>query len=148
ISESGHRISVDVPGSNMTQAWDMNNAGDVVGVWGKPEDGHGSIVIDGVPFHGFLRDRHGNFIKIDYPGSFDTHLFGINDWGDMVGSYVDQEGKIHGLIARPGDQQAEMMRSVRPTIVNASFGGAQPAKRRAPGVRVALMPVIPEDRSL
>jgi hypothetical protein len=124
----------------------MNVQGDVVGVWGKNKD---PIVIDGVPFHGFLRDRGGNFIAIDYPGSIDTHVFGINSWGDIVGSYVDQKNNVHGFMARPGDQIADMMGSAaRPAIANGSFGGACIAKNAATNARVAMMPVIPKDTPL
>jgi hypothetical protein len=140
-------VNFDMPGSNMTNAWDMNNAGDVVGVWGKPGD-HNPIVIDGIPFHGFLRDRQGNFISIDYPGSIDTHAFGINERGDIVGSYVDASFNVHGFIARPGNHQAEMIRSARPAFVNASLGGAHTARNAAANVRVAMMPVVPKDTPL
>jgi hypothetical protein len=132
-------VDFDMPGSNMTQAWDMNVQGDVVGVWGNNAN---PIAIDGIPFHGFLRDRGGNFIAIDYPGSIDTHVFGINSWGEIVGSYVDKSNNIHGFLARPGDQQADMIRSARPAIVNGSF------VRAITNVHVAMMPVIPKDKPL
>ena len=125
IFTGGERVDFDMPGSNMTQAWDMNLAGDVVGVWGDDPD---PVVIDGIPFHGFLRDRSGNFIAIDYPGSIDTHVFGINELGDIVGAYVDSSYNMHGFIARPGDEQT------------ASVYGARFANTKA---RVAMMPVIP-----
>ena len=145
IIQHGQRVNFDMPGSNMTYAWDMNNQGDVVGVWGNNPN---PILIDGIPFHGFLRDRQGNFMSIDYPGSIDTHVFGINERGDMVGSYVDQSFNVHGFIARPGDHKAEMIRAARPAIVNASFAGAKGAVDAAPNVRVAMMPVIPKDTPL
>jgi hypothetical protein len=145
IIERGQRVNFDMPGSNMTLPWDMNSQGDVVGVWGNNPN---PILIDGIPFHGFLRDRQGNFVSVDYPGSIDTHVFGINERGDMVGSYVDQSYNVHGFIARPGDHRAEMIRSARPGIVNASFGGAHGAVNPAPKVRVAMMPIIPRDKPL
>jgi hypothetical protein len=123
IFRGGNRLDFDMPGSNVTQAWDMNAQGDVVGVWGNNPD---PVVIDGIPFHGFLRDRQGNFIAIDYPDSIDTHVLGINQLGDMVGSYVDKSFNVHGFVARPGDQQAQMMS----------------------GARVAMMPVVPKDKPL
>ncbi|MEO7653777.1 MAG: hypothetical protein ABIZ80_25245, partial [Bryobacteraceae bacterium] len=70
IFELGRRTNFDVPGSNNTTPWDMNVQGDVVGVWGNNPN---PMIIDGIPFHGFLRDRRGNFIHLDYPGSIDTH---------------------------------------------------------------------------
>jgi hypothetical protein len=141
IFTGGERVDFDMPGSNLTQAWDMNVQGDVVGVWGNNTD---PIAIDGIPFHGYLRDRSGNFIAIDYPGSIDTHVFGINSWGDIVGSYVDKSNNIHGFLARPGDQLADVIRSARPAIVNGSSVGA----RATTDVHVAMMPVIPKDKPL
>jgi hypothetical protein len=145
VITGGHRVDFDVPGSNLTQAWDMNVEGDVVGVWGNNAD---PIVIDGIPFHGYIRDRHGNFIGIDYPGSIDTHVFGINDWGALVGSYVDKDYNIHGFIARPGDRREDMQRSEHPANVNVSFGFTRTAMSRTPTARVALMPLIPKDTPL
>jgi len=145
IFKGDNRLNFDMPGSNMTQAWDMNADGDVVGVWGNNPD---PVVIDGIPFHGYLRERSGNFIAIDYPGSIDTHVFGINASGDIVGSYVDHSFNIHGFVARPGDRRAEMIRSARPAIVNASFGGSRAGNDAAASVLVAMMPIIPKDKPL
>jgi hypothetical protein len=137
---AGHRTNFDVPGSNLTQAWDMNVQGDVVGVWGNNPD---PIVIDGYPFHGFLRDRTGRFIDIEYPGSIDTHVFGINDLGVIVGSWVDKNNNLHGFIGYPGNNN-QAIRSTRPAIINASFETtASPDK-----VQVAMMRVIPNDKPL
>jgi len=48
--------------------------------------------------HGYLREADGTLtFPIDYPGAVDTHLFGINDKGWMVGDFVDTEGVTHGL---------------------------------------------------
>jgi hypothetical protein len=145
IFKGDTRLNFDMPGSNMTQAWDMNAAGDVVGVWGNNPD---PVVIDGIPFHGYVRERGGNFIAIDYPGSIDTHVFGINASGDIVGSYVDHSYNIHGFVAQPGDKRAEMERSTRPALVNASFGGLRAGKGAAANVLVAMMPIIPKDKPL
>jgi hypothetical protein len=123
IFRGANRVDFDMPGSNMSQAWDMNAQGDVVGIWGNNPD---PVLVDGIPFHGFLRDRQGNFIAIDYPDSIDTHAFGINQLGDIVGSYVDKSFNVHGFVAHPGDQPAQKM------------GAA----------RVAMMPVVPKDKPL
>jgi len=145
IFRGGKRVNFDMPGSNMWQAWDMNAAGDVVGVWGDNPD---PVLIDGVPLHGYFRERGGNFIAIDYPGSIDTHVFGINASGDIVGSYVDRSYNIHGFVARPGDMRTEMGRGARPAIVNASFSGLRAGKDAAANVLVAMMRIIPKDKPL
>jgi len=73
----------DIPA---TAAWDMNPAGEIVGVFIKA----------GV--HGFvLRDQ--DYVQIDFPGATATRVFGINPRGDLVGTYVSADGKSHGFLA-------------------------------------------------
>jgi hypothetical protein len=39
---------------------------------------------------------------IDYPGNLDsTRLWGINDCGQIVGSFLDATGMGHGFLATP-----------------------------------------------
>ncbi|MEQ1949350.1 MAG: hypothetical protein ABL995_19310 [Bryobacteraceae bacterium] len=141
IMDHGKRTNFDMPGSNMTNAWDMNSSGDVVGVWGNNPD---PVVIDGIPFHGFVRDRKGNYVSIDVPNSIDTHVFGINDKGVLVGSYVDQNYNVHGFLAYPGNHERDA--ALRPTIVNAAFDPSQ--LKTAAKVVVGMMPVVPNDKPL
>jgi hypothetical protein len=69
-----------------TAAWDVNPAGEIVGVFIKA----------GV--HGFvLRDQ--DYVQIDFPGATATRVFGINPRGDLVGTYVTSDGKNHGFLA-------------------------------------------------
>jgi uncharacterized membrane protein len=42
------------------------------------------------------------FCSIDYPSGFGTRLKGINDNGQMIGSYVDQYGNEHALLVQNG----------------------------------------------
>jgi len=144
VMTAGHRVDFDVPGSNVTQAWDMNAQGDVVGIWGNNTD---PIVIDGYPFHGFLRDRTGKFIDIEYPGSSDTHVFGINDLGVIVGSYVDAQQNVHGFIATPGDHHGDAFDDGRGPrrhdVMNAAFKTSSSSN-----VRVAMMKIIPNNTPL
>src|SRR5450759_3184543 len=68
-------------------AWDMNPAGEIVGVYR----------LVGV-FHGFvLRDE--GYVSIDVPGATATRAFGINARGDVVGTYVTTDKKTHGFLA-------------------------------------------------
>ena len=42
--------------------------------------------------HGFVRDRHGTFTKIDVPGASSTAAGSINEEGAIAGSYSDALG--------------------------------------------------------
>jgi hypothetical protein len=54
IVENGQRLDFDVPGSNLTIAWDMNASGDVVGVWGNQEGHPDPEATSAGNYHGFL----------------------------------------------------------------------------------------------
>lgn len=77
-----------VPGSDLTQAWDINPAGEeIIGFYRTA----------GV-FHGFvLRDEQ--YITLDVPGATATRPRGINSRGDIVGTYIATDGKTHGFLA-------------------------------------------------
>ncbi len=68
----------DYPGAALTQAWDVNAQGDVVGVH---RDNAGKV-------HGFVRSAQGEFTSIDFPGATLIRAFGINTNGDIVGTYI------------------------------------------------------------
>jgi hypothetical protein len=65
-----------VPASNLTAAWDVNPAGEVVGVY---RDAGG--------FHGFALIA-GGYVPIDVPGATATRAFGTNSAGVVVGSFA------------------------------------------------------------
>jgi uncharacterized membrane protein len=79
--ENGVFTSFMVPGSNATQAWDVNPDGAIVGVYS-----FGSAV------RGFLRiegdAEEATYTTIHDPGSTATRAFGINARGDIVGNYA------------------------------------------------------------
>lgn len=79
--ENGVFTSFMVPGSNLTNAWDVNPDGAIVGVYRV-----------GTTVRGFLRTQDDlgalNYTTIHYPGSTATRAFGINAGSDIVGSYV------------------------------------------------------------
>jgi hypothetical protein len=52
-------------------------------------------------YHGFLRDKKGNFTQIDVPGAASTSVYGLNDGGDIVGGYSDGT-TTHGFLLRKG----------------------------------------------
>lgn len=91
LLDHGRFIPFDMPDSTLTEAWDINPQGDIVG---HSRDRSGR-------FHGFLRDEDGEFTSLDFPGSNNTGARGINARGEIVGWYVDSVGTRHGFIARP-----------------------------------------------
>ena len=44
---------------------------------------------------------NGTFTTINVPGSTETSVDGINDAGQIVGNYVDNEDHLHGFVATP-----------------------------------------------
>jgi uncharacterized membrane protein len=67
--------SIDVPGAGFVGAEGINTAGDIVGYYGKTNNG---------PFRSFLLSG-GNFTFFNYPGGKSTVATGINDSGLIVG---------------------------------------------------------------
>ena len=78
IVHRGVATPFDYPDAALTQAWDVNALGDVVGVY---RDMGGRI-------HGYLRSVDGQFTSIDFPGATLTRAFGINSDDDIVGTYI------------------------------------------------------------
>ena len=81
--------TIDAPGAGIdtviggapggTYPTAINNAGQIVGYYVDSNNG----------LHGFLYSG-GTFTTIDYPGSGDTNLWGINNYGDIVGDRNNQ----------------------------------------------------------
>jgi uncharacterized membrane protein len=96
LLEDGEIISIDVPGSILTEAYDINPAGETIGTYTTADK----------KMHGFLVETRGlavkdwKFTTIDFPGTTVTmtHLRGINAGGDIVGDYVSG-GQLHGFLA-------------------------------------------------
>lgn len=87
ILREGVAIPFDYPGATLTQAWDVNARGDVVGVYRDPA---GRI-------RGYLRPARGEFTSIDFPEATLTRAFGINTNGTIVGTYV-ADGVQHAFV--------------------------------------------------
>jgi probable HAF family extracellular repeat protein len=87
LIDNGSFMPFDVPGSILTEAWDINPKGLVVGGF---RDTSGKT-------HGFLRTNN-EYATIDFPGASVTAARGINRDGDIVGFYVDTSGKTHGFL--------------------------------------------------
>jgi len=81
-----------------TFGYKINYRGDLVGYW--------ETELFGVT-HGFLleKEKH-RYLSFDYPDSSSTVAYGINDVGQVTGSYLDANG-VHGFIATPERRERE-----------------------------------------
>ncbi len=80
--------SFDAENSLSTIIYDVNDVGDMVGVYKRAGDtfdctGRGPACGD----HGWLKRGNGEFTPIDVPGADVTRALGINSHGDIVGPY-------------------------------------------------------------
>jgi|GEM_PF-1038915 len=85
--------NIDFPGVASTQASNINNQGQIVGV---VQDASGVS-------HGFITDGKGGFTTLDFPGATATFAQGLNDRGDVVGAYADDVGTIHAFLLEDGN---------------------------------------------
>ena len=77
--------------SEGTEAFGINNAGDVVGSFVSPAASTFSFLF-----------THNKFQDISVPGGFEPFAEGINDAHAIVGEYEDVEGFSHGFISQGG----------------------------------------------
>ncbi len=93
--------SIEFPGSTFTQAFGLNNEGQVVGTY---------IDAAGV-MHGFVYDAStGTFQTVDDPlGIGTTTINGINDKGQIVGFYVDGADNTIGLVGTPTPEPSSLL---------------------------------------
>ena len=94
-SPTGVFTTIDDPSANpgTTSVNGINNLGVIVGTF-----------TDSSGFHSFIRSADGSmYTTIDYPTGFVTNARGINDNGDIVGSYETSltAGQMRGFIATP-----------------------------------------------
>jgi hypothetical protein len=104
----GELILIDAPGSARTIAFFINAQGQVVGRYNELLVGN----LVGKKNHGFIW-RNGAFttLNINFPGDADADIgpdgkprgngtvaLGINDIGEVVGTYVDKDGNRHGFL--------------------------------------------------
>lgn len=90
---SGRFIAIAFPGAAMTQAFGVNDAGQVVGAYTV---GTGNAAVT----HGFTW-LAGKFASVDIGGASATTINGVNDEGDLVGFYTDAKGNTDGFFALP-----------------------------------------------
>ncbi len=90
---SGRFITLAFPGAAMTQAFGVNDSGEVVGTY---TTGSGNSAVT----HGFTWLR-GQFASVNIGGASSTTINGVNDEGDLVGFYTDAKGNTDGFFALP-----------------------------------------------
>jgi probable HAF family extracellular repeat protein len=83
--------TIDAPGATRTDAYGINDGGQIVGIFG-----------DGMSSHSFLTSDGTTFTTIDAPGAVATDAHGINNRGQIVGVFLDATGN-HGFLATPDD---------------------------------------------
>jgi hypothetical protein len=88
----GTLTTLNFPGASSTQALGLNDQGQVVGVYTV-----------GAAMHGFVyNSKHGHFYSVDDPnGVGTTTINGINNFGQIVGFYVDSMKNTDGFIGTP-----------------------------------------------
>jgi hypothetical protein len=83
------------PGSLVTYALGLNDAGNVVGIYLDSQQKE----------HGFLLQGT-TYTSIDFPGAVATEALGTNNHGDIVGDYTDTAGTVHGFVLMNGGFRA------------------------------------------
>jgi probable HAF family extracellular repeat protein len=97
VLQNGQLSSFDVPGAAHSQGLGINNQGDIVGAF-DTGDINTSI--------GFVWKK-GSFTTFEVPGSAPgtTGAFGINDAGQVAGTYSDTQGNSYGFLRTGGTYQ-------------------------------------------
>lgn len=81
-----------IPGDWHTLPDDINNLGQIVG--------H-AAPLDFSTTHGFFRDTDGTVTLIAPPRALEAEALGINDFGQIVGAFEDENEELHGFMATP-----------------------------------------------
>src|SRR5262249_4245487 len=104
---AGSFTTIDVPGASFTQAYGINDAGQIVGVFSSATGGGGFL------------DTAGSFTTINVPGAGGgTSANGINNLGQIVGSFVAPDGTTHGFLYSDGSFTTIDVPGGRSTEVN------------------------------
>src|SRR5215472_3716966 len=84
-------LTFENPGASVTLVFGLNDHGDLVGA---------DNTIAGR--HAFLVNKH-EYVSLDGSGILETHTSfarGVNDFGDVVGAYLDDDGNEHGFLLK------------------------------------------------
>jgi hypothetical protein len=98
LTRGGQFITLSAPGASSTMALGVNNYDEVVGVYVPSSDSNALEGFTWTPQHGFttVNDPHGL-----NDGNLTTTINGVNDFGQVVGFYVDANGNTDGFVATP-----------------------------------------------
>jgi hypothetical protein len=91
---------IDPPDSVFTEAIGINDRGEIADTFNI-----GSLTESFVLSH-----RHYKTIAVDFPGAYNTNVFGINNQGRIVGEYIlppPPQFFPHGFIGTPTDDERE-----------------------------------------
>lgn len=90
IYEKGNFSNLQYPGSRDTTPFGINSKGDIVGNWDSDQSSTG---------HGFVFSS-GHITSFDVPNAIPngTAANGLNDSGQIVGTYVGRDGNFHGFV--------------------------------------------------
>jgi hypothetical protein len=97
----GYSLSTLDDASDLTfnQLLGINNRGHIAGYFGSGTAGQPRYRARS---HGFTWTQRHGFTTVDGPaGAVDTTINGVNNAGELVGSYVTRGGTTDGLLARP-----------------------------------------------
>lgn len=93
LYQHGKYRTVNVPNSNnYTESWGINDSGVIVGWY--------LGCAPSCTEHGFVLMK-GNYFSFDYPGAMGTYASGINNSGQIVGSYTFDQQTFHGFVTSP-----------------------------------------------
>jgi uncharacterized membrane protein len=109
VKGPGGRVTrLTFPGATMTQAFGINDLGEVVGTY---TTGSGKSAMS----FGFTWTARAGFRSVSDPlGKGTTTINGVNDKGDLVGFYADAAGNTHGLLLAQGHFMAPPAPPVAP----------------------------------
>jgi probable HAF family extracellular repeat protein len=100
----GTFTTIDFPGAVNTAASAINDTGIIVGNYAACKTGTSSVLhapCSELQLHGYQLIG-GTYSTIDPAGSVATNVDGINNSGEVVGTYLDGNNKTHGFLFNAG----------------------------------------------
>ncbi|MGC2697220.1 MAG: hypothetical protein WA738_15655 [Candidatus Angelobacter sp.] len=90
-------VAIDFPGAFFTDATGINNFGEIVGFYAQGTNCFAGSVSDSCPAHGFKLVNK-VFTTIHISGALHTRISGVNDGGDVVGTFETSAHVVHGFL--------------------------------------------------